>query len=89
MAMKAVAIAALKNQLSRHLQAVRRGEVITVLDRKTPIARIVPYPGEEVPLVVRSPLRPWKEAQRERLPRRPAAPTDSLAALLQERQGDR
>ena len=36
-------IADLKNNLSRHLTRVRRGNSIVVLDRNTPIARIVPY----------------------------------------------
>ena len=38
-----VKIANLKNHLSRHLAAVRRGGEIVVYDRDTPIARIVPF----------------------------------------------
>lgn len=38
-----VKIADLKNNLSRHLAHVRQGGQITVLDRETPIARIVPF----------------------------------------------
>src|SRR4051794_36630095 len=41
--MSAVKIADLKNNLSRHLTTVRRGRELTVLDRDTPIARIVPF----------------------------------------------
>lgn len=41
--MKAVKIADLKNNLSRHLARVREGGELTVLDRDTPIARIVPF----------------------------------------------
>jgi prevent-host-death family protein len=37
-----VKISELKNQLSRYLDAVRRGEEVEMLDRKTPVARIVP-----------------------------------------------
>jgi antitoxin (DNA-binding transcriptional repressor) of toxin-antitoxin stability system len=33
----------LKNNLSRHLTQVRRGQEITVLDRDAPVARIVPF----------------------------------------------
>ena len=40
---KAVKIADLKNNLSRHLARVRRGDEITVYDRDTPVARIVPF----------------------------------------------
>jgi len=38
-----VKIADLKNNLSRHLARVRRGGEIIVLDRDTPVARIVPF----------------------------------------------
>ena len=38
-----VKIADLKNNLSRHLAHVREGGQITVLDRDTPVARIVPF----------------------------------------------
>lgn len=41
--MNAVKIADLKNNLSRHLTRVRRGGTVTILDRDTPIARIVPF----------------------------------------------
>ena len=37
-----VLISQLKARLSHYLAAVRRGQTVTVLDRKTPIARIVP-----------------------------------------------
>jgi prevent-host-death family protein len=37
-----VRISELKNQLSRYLRAVRRGEEVEVLDRDVPIARILP-----------------------------------------------
>lgn len=42
-----VKIADLKNNLSRHLASVRQGREITVLDRETPVARLVPFvPGD-------------------------------------------
>jgi len=41
--MNVVKIADLKNNLSRHLARVRKGGQITVFDRETPIARIVPF----------------------------------------------
>src|SRR5690349_19333327 len=41
--MYGVKIATLKNGLSQYLEAVRRGGEIVVIDRDTPIARIVPY----------------------------------------------
>lgn len=41
--MNSVKIATLKNSLSQYLEVVRRGGEIVVVDRDTPIARIVPY----------------------------------------------
>ena len=54
MVMKAIGTAELKAHLSEHLQAVRRGETLVVLDRKEPIARIVPVGAAGLELVVRS-----------------------------------
>jgi prevent-host-death family protein len=41
-----VKISELKAKLSEHLRHVRRGHTITVMDRDTPIAEIVPLPKE-------------------------------------------
>jgi prevent-host-death family protein len=41
--MSDVRIADLKARLSEHLRSVRNGGTLTVLDRDTPVARIVPY----------------------------------------------
>ena len=79
--MKAIGIAELKARLSEHLRAVRRGRTLTVLDRDTTIARIVPYDTTE-PLQVRGATRKPRDLE---LPPRPARPTDSLALLLQDR----
>jgi prevent-host-death family protein len=79
--MSNVRIADLKAHLSEHLRAVRRGRSLTVLDRDTPIARIVPY-DESEPLRVRRATRKPREIV---LPPRPNHPTDSLAVLLQDR----
>lgn len=45
--MNAVKIADLKNNLSRHLARVRKGAELTVLDRSTPVARLVPYVADD------------------------------------------
>jgi prevent-host-death family protein len=79
--MSSVRIADLKARLSEHLRAVRRGRILTVLDRDTPIARIVPY-DEKEPFRVRRATRKPRELT---LPPRPDRPTDSLAVLLQDR----
>ena len=47
--MRTVNIADLKNNLSAHLERVRRGEELLVKDRNRPIARLVPLsPGEDL-----------------------------------------
>ncbi len=53
--MKNVGIADLKSKLSEHLREVRRGEILTVMDRNTPIARVVPYNEHGGVLQVRLP----------------------------------
>ena len=76
-----VGIAALKARLSEHLRAVRKGRTITVLDRDTPVARIVPYTAE--PLETR---RATRRPRAVRIPAPPSAKTDSLAILLDDRR---
>ena len=79
--MSRVGIADLKAHLSRHLRRVRSGRTLTVLDRNTPVAQIVPYATEAV-LEVRTALRKPADL---RLPPPPSSPTDSLSVLLQDR----
>jgi prevent-host-death family protein len=80
--MKTVGIADLKAHLSEHLRRVRRGRTITVLDRATPVAQIVPYDAEAPPLEVRRRTRKPGDLQ---LPPPLSAVTDSLSVLLQDR----
>jgi prevent-host-death family protein len=79
--MKAVGIADLKARLSEHLRAVRRGRTLTVLDRDTPVARIVPYATD--PIEVRRATRRLRDLE---LPPPPSRPTDSLTVLLDDRR---
>ena len=79
--MSKVGIAELKVRLSHHLRKVRRGQTLTVLDRDTPIARIVPYDAEPG-LEVRPATRKLGDL---RLPPPPSRPTDSLTVLLEDR----
>jgi antitoxin (DNA-binding transcriptional repressor) of toxin-antitoxin stability system len=81
MVMAKVRIADLKSRLSEHLRSVRKGRTLTVLDRDTPIARIIPYAAE--PVEVRRATRRLRDL--DLLPR-PASPTDSLAVLLDDRR---
>jgi antitoxin (DNA-binding transcriptional repressor) of toxin-antitoxin stability system len=79
--MSRVGIADLKAHLSEHLRTVRSGRTLTVFDRETPVAQIVPYDAE-TPLQVR---RATRRPGDLRLPRRPSAPTDSLSVLTRDR----
>jgi prevent-host-death family protein len=79
--MSKVRIADLKARLSEHLRSVRKGRTVIVLDRDTPVARIVPYTAE--PIEVRKASRRPRDLK---LPPRPALPTDSLAVLLEDRR---
>lgn len=81
MTMSSIGIAALKARLSEHLRAVRKGRSLIVVDRTTPIARLVPY--QEHAVEIRKASRPVGEL---RLPPAPKAATDSLAALLDDRR---
>ena len=84
-AMKRVKIAELKDQLSRHLREVERGAEVEVTDRDRPIARIVPVSTTGLPLMVRSPKRPFTSLRAKRYP--PAGwRVSSTDLLLEERQ---
>jgi prevent-host-death family protein len=76
-----VGIAELKAHLSEHLRKVRAGRTLTVLDRDTPVARIVPY-EPLAPLEVRAATRKPRQL---RLPPAASRPTDSLSVLLADR----
>jgi len=78
--MTPVRIADLKARLSAHLKSVRKGRTLTVFDRDTPIAQIVPFTVEA--LEVRRATRRVRDLQ---LPPRPSQKTDSLAVLLDDR----
>lgn len=81
MVMKTVRIADLKARLSEHLRSVREGGTLTVLDRDTPVARIVPYAAQ--PLEVRKATRHLRDLK---LPPKPSKRTDSVAVLIEDRR---
>lgn len=89
MVMTVVKIAELKARLSEYLRRVRRGEVLTVLDRETPIARIVPHADDARRLTVRHPLPAAPPLHRVPLPPPLKLGVDAVALLLEERQGGR
>jgi prevent-host-death family protein len=79
--MSDVRIAELKAHLSEHLRSVRNGGTVTVLDRDTPIARIVPCGSQ--PLEIRKAKRRLRDLKP---PARAAKLTDSLSVLLDDRR---
>jgi prevent-host-death family protein len=79
--MRKVGIADLKAHLSQHLRWVRAGRTITIVDRDTPVAQIVPYDLER-PLEIRRATRKPSELH---LPPPSARRTDSLTLLLRDR----
>ncbi len=85
--MLAVSITDLKARLSHYLRAVRAGEEVRVLDRRRPVARIVPEPAEGSPIRVREARRsfPPLAIATESL----VAPDDLARALAEERQSGR
>jgi antitoxin (DNA-binding transcriptional repressor) of toxin-antitoxin stability system len=81
-----VGIAELKDRLSEHLRAVESGSEVIVLDRKRPIARIVPMPATGAArLRVIQPGRPFASVRdRRRIPAR--WPVSSTEFLMEERR---
>jgi prevent-host-death family protein len=83
-----VGVAELKARLSEYLRRVRRGEVVTVLDRDTEIARIVPLSSAD-PLSVRAPAGSVARLSDVPLPPPIAPAEDVLELLREERQAER
>jgi len=80
-------VAELKAHLSAYLKAARRGQTVTVCDRDTPIARLVPYDQPaNGSLSVRPPVRALRDVA---LPAPLGRLLDSLTVLLEERQPSR
>jgi len=86
--MRQVRIAELKARLSEYLRAVRRGETITVLDRETPVAQIVPVRASPA-LRIRKPAPGTPSPNRIALPGPANLPIDIVQLLLEERQAQR
>jgi prevent-host-death family protein len=79
--MTEVNIAELKAHLSEHLRRVRRGGSVLVLDRQTPVARIVPV---DEPATEGLPgLSPSQPLRGFRVPSKPLVGDEDIAAALQ------
>ena len=84
-----VRIADLKSRLSEHLRQVRHGRSLTVLDRNTPIARVIPIEDKAGLLKTRPPLPHSPKLNRITLPPPLRLHKDILKYLLEERQVER
>ena len=87
--MSSVGIAELKRRLSEHLRGVRAGRSLTVLDRATPIARIIPYEQQATPLRIRKPATSAPKPGKVKLPRPAPLTRDVVELLLQDRGSGR
>lgn len=87
--MLSVRIADLKSRLSEHLRKVRAGRSLTILDRDTPIARIIPWQDGDGAMKTRHPLAGAPKLQRVPLPPPLPLRTDIVKLLMEERQGGR
>lgn len=85
--MSQVTISALKSHLSEHLRRAEAGEVIEVLDRARPIAKVVPFTRESGELEVVPAERPFSAVRAIRLP--PLELTVSSLEALREERGSR
>jgi len=88
MTIKRVRIPDLKANLSRHRHYVRRGHVLTVLDRETAVAQLVPYQQTESQRV-RQPAGRYRAPHRVPLPPPLPLDLDLLELLREERQPER
>ena len=86
--MRQVGIAQLKARLSEYLRAVRRGQTIAVLDRETPVARIVPI-SDRAMLRVRRAAPGAPPPNRVPLPPALVLKVDVVSLLREERQPNR
>ena len=92
--MTTASISGLKANLSRYLRVVRRGGEVQVLDRGTPVARLVPPAanddeGGRERLIAKGILRPGKGSAAAILDKPPLALPVNLSEALAEDRTDR
>ena len=92
--MATASISDLKANLSRYLRVVRRGGEVQVLDRGTPVARLVPPTasddgGARGRLIAKGVLRPGKGSAAAVLDQPPLALPVNLSEALAEDRTDR
>jgi len=83
-----VGVAELKAKLSEYLREARRGRTVTVLDRETPVAQLVPIGSAEL-LTVRPPAGRHRSIGAVPMPAPIVLPVDAVALLLEDRESGR
>jgi prevent-host-death family protein len=80
-------VSKLKLHLGKYLAMVKSGKNVIVLDRTTPVARLVPY-SDDIPdaLVVTPAIEDAAALGSLQFPPVSNGPTDSVAVLLKERK---
>jgi prevent-host-death family protein len=85
--MKRVAISELKSHLSEHIRAAEGGEVIEIMDRARPVARVVPMERDASSLELIPAASRFASVRDVRLP--PAAISMSSLEALRRDRGQR
>lgn len=86
-----IGIAELKAHLSEYVRAAQKGEEITIKDRQTPIAKLVPIEQPEMIGKIRRATRSVAEVQRmlDARPAEPPIPRAAFERILEEERADR
>jgi prevent-host-death family protein len=87
--MKTVRIAELKARLSEHLREVKRGNALVVMERDTPVARLIPYVSDGQRLKITGPMGRYPSLREVPLPDPLELAVDVVDVLLDQRQTDR
>lgn len=85
---RTVGVAELKAKLSEYLREARRGRTVTVLDRETPVAQLVPMASTEL-LSVRPPAGRHRSVGSVPLPPPMRLSVDPVSLLLEDRESGR
>ena len=84
---KSVNIAKFKAEMGKYMDLIRKGEEIIVLDRRHPLAKIIPFRSERILEVsVRKGKGSVSQAFKDYLSKKEDYGTDSLSLLLDDRK---
>jgi prevent-host-death family protein len=78
-----IQMADFKAHLSRYIREVRKGQPLTLLDRQTPVAQVVPFSGKTGQLAVRPATRQPKQVL---FPKPPGKKLNVVRYAAEERQ---